>query len=131
MVRERALLFAKTDRWYHRDKPATLESTRWDNFTVTSRVEDILLSTSGLLLRARTETLGSLTDTTLLNRADVNDVGVDSAGNAILRLDIQLGDLVSLDGSVILDITLGGSVNQVADKEAGSSFVLERRNNLT
>lgn len=80
-----------------------------------------------MLLRARAETLGSLADTTVLNRTNVNDVGVNSAGNTVLRLDVQLGDFVALDSGVILNITLGGGVNQVTNKEPRGGFVLQSK----
>lgn len=50
---------------------------------------------------------------------------MDSAGDAVLHLDVELGELVLVlvDGS-LSDITLCGSLDDVADKEALDSLIL-------
>lgn len=54
----------------------------------------------------------------------MDDVRVDSARDAVLSLDIKLRGLISGDGGVIHDITLGGGINHVADHEALGGLVL-------
>ena len=49
---------------------------------------------------------------------------MDGATNAVLHLDVELGDDVGLEGSVFLKVLLGGSIDDVADGEALNSLVL-------
>ena len=54
----------------------------------------------------------------------MNDVRVDRAGDTVLSLDIKLRGFVVGDSRVIHDITLGGSINHVANHETLGGLVL-------
>jgi hypothetical protein len=56
--------------------------------------------------------------------ADLDDAGVDGAGDAVLHLDVELWDDVGLEGSVLLEVLLGGGVHDVADGKALHGLVL-------
>ena len=68
----------------------------------------------------------ALTGSTHLDGAETNDAGVDSASNAVVQLDIDLGDVEVLlvKGVVVLDISLGRAVNKVAHLESLDGLVL-------
>jgi len=51
-------------------------------------------------------------------------MGVDSTSDAVLRLDIQLGDEVIIIHGGLLDISLGGCVHHVLHHESLDSLVL-------
>jgi hypothetical protein len=63
---------------------------------------------------------------THLDGAETDDAGVDSASNAVVQLDIDLGDVEVLlvKGVVVLDISLGRAVNKVAHLESLDGLVL-------
>ena len=56
--------------------------------------------------------------------SDLDDPGVDGAGDAVLHFDVELGDNVGLEGSVLLEVILGRGVNDVSDSEALDGFIL-------
>jgi hypothetical protein len=78
----------------------------------------------GLGARARAEAGGGLTVASVLSRSDMDDVGVNSARDAVLGLDVELGDLVAGNSGHILNISLGGSINHVSDHKTLNSLVL-------
>jgi len=49
---------------------------------------------------------------------------VNSAANAVLHFDVELGDDVGFEGLVFFEILLGGGVNNVSDVEALDGLVL-------
>ena len=49
---------------------------------------------------------------------------MDGGLNAVVHLEVKLGELVLLVGGGILDITEGGGINDVADDEALDGLVL-------
>lgn len=49
---------------------------------------------------------------------------MDGTANAVLHLDVQLGDDVVHEGSVLLEVLLGGGVDDVSDGEPLHSLVL-------
>ena len=68
--------------------------------------------------------LGTLTSD---GRADANDTLMDSAGNAVLLLDIDLGQVESLGvlvSEVVADVSLGGSIEHVSHLESLDGLVL-------
>ena len=59
--------------------------------------------------------------------SDSNDSGVDSAGDAVLLFDVDLGQLEvvwSIISVVIFDISLWGTVDHVSHLESLDSFIL-------
>ena len=82
-----------------------------------------LTNVGALLTRAKTH--GSLTDTTSDTRTRTDVTSVHSAGDAVLGLDVQLGENVTrtVDGSSA-DITDSSSLNHVADNETLNSLIL-------
>jgi hypothetical protein len=56
--------------------------------------------------------------------SDLDDPGVDGAGDAVLHFDVELGDDVGFEGSVLLEVLLGGCVDDVPDGEALDCLVL-------
>ena len=68
-------------------------------------------------------TLASAAD---LHRSEADSAGVDAAGNAVLLLDIDLGEVEVFitKGELLLDISAGGAVNKVAHLEALDGLVL-------
>jgi len=56
--------------------------------------------------------------------SDLDDPGVDGAGDAVLHFDVEFGDDVGLEGSVFLEVLLGGGVDDVPDSEALHCLVL-------
>ena len=66
------------------------------------------------------------TDTTVDGRTGANHAGVSSARDAVLSLDVKLGEDIGtggVDGSRS-EITLSSSLNHVADKETLDSLIL-------
>ena len=61
-----------------------------------------------------------------LGGADADDTGVDAAGDAVLLLDVDLGEVECLlvEREVVLDVSLGGAVDEVAHLEALDGLVL-------
>ena len=49
---------------------------------------------------------------------------MDAAADAVLHLDVELGDDVGLEGLVLLKILLGGGIDDVPDVEALDGLVL-------
>ena len=70
------------------------------------------------------DSLGRGSALTFDSAADFDDAGVDGAGDAVLHFDVELGDDVGLEGSVLLEVLLGGGVDDVADGEALDGLVL-------
>jgi hypothetical protein len=60
----------------------------------------------------------------VLDGSHLHNSGVDAAANAVLHLDVELGDDVGLEGLVFLKILLRGGVDNVADVEALDGLVL-------
>ena len=58
------------------------------------------------------------------NRSHLDNSGVDAATNAVLHLDVEFGNDVGFEGSVLLEIFLGGCVNNVTDGESLDGLVL-------
>ena len=56
--------------------------------------------------------------------SDLDDSGVDGAWDAVLHLDVELGDDIGLEGSVLLKVFLGWGINDVPDGEALDSLIL-------
>lgn len=64
------------------------------------------------------------TDAATLARAHTNNLVVNGAGDAVVKLDVKLGqDVLAVDGSVA-DITDSSRLNHVTDGEALDSLVL-------
>jgi hypothetical protein len=81
---------------------------------------------SGRGLLARADTHGGSANATLGDRTRANKTSVDSARDAVLSLDVELGEDVSaggVDGSRS-EITLSSSLNHVADEETLDSLIL-------
>jgi len=57
-------------------------------------------------------------------RADTNDLAVDGAGDAVLELQVHLGDSVLGEDGRITDITDRGRLDHVADSESLDGLVL-------
>ena len=53
-----------------------------------------------------------------------DDTGVDGAGHAVLLLDVQTRQLVSVDGALFLQITSGRGVDDGADDELADGLIL-------
>jgi len=68
--------------------------------------------------------LRRLADLTSGGRASTNNAAVNSASNAVLHLDVELGEGVHLVGRGLLDVTHGAVVNDVLHGEAHDSLVL-------
>jgi hypothetical protein len=49
---------------------------------------------------------------------------MDSSLDTVVHLEVQLRELVLLVSTGLLDISKGGSVNNVADNESGDSLIL-------
>tara|TARA_B110000503_G_C6909410_1_gene314064 strand:- start:36 stop:644 length:609 start_codon:yes stop_codon:yes gene_type:complete len=71
------------------------------------------------------ETL-TLAGSTNLDGTEADNTGVNTAGNAVLLLDVNLGDVEVLDvkGKVVLNISLGGAIDKVAHLESLDGLVL-------
>ena len=63
-------------------------------------------------------------DATVGPGATTDDTLMDSGLNAVVHLEVKLGELVLLVGRGILDITEGRGINDVADDEALDGLVL-------
>lgn len=59
-----------------------------------------------------------------LDTSDFDDSGVDGATDAVLHFDIELGDDVVLEGSVLLEVLLGRSIDDVPDGEPLDGLIL-------
>ncbi len=70
------------------------------------------------------DSLGRGSALTFDSAADFDDAGVDGAGDAVLHFDVELGDDVGLEGSVLLEVLLGGGIDDVPDGEALDGLVL-------
>ena len=68
----------------------------------------------------------SLLATSDLSRADTNNTGVNTASDAVLLLDVDLGqtEVSSVESKVIFDVSLGRAVHQVAHLESLDGLVL-------
>lgn len=68
----------------------------------------------------------ALAGTADLHRSEADSAGVDAAGNAVLLLDIDLGEVEVFvtKGELLLDISAGGAVHKVAHLEALNGLVL-------
>jgi len=63
-------------------------------------------------------------DTASLTGATTNDTLMHSGFDAVEHLEVQFRELVFLVGGGFLDITEGGSINDVADNESLDSLIL-------
>ena len=70
------------------------------------------------------DSLGRGSVLSLLDSADLDDPGVDGAGDAVLHFDVEFGDDVGLEGPVLLEVLLGGGVNDVPNREPLHRLVL-------
>ena len=61
-----------------------------------------------------------------LGGADTDDAGVDAAGDAVLLLDVDLGqvEVLGVESKVVFDVSLGGAVHDVAHLESLDGLVL-------
>ena len=61
-----------------------------------------------------------------LGGADTHDTGVDTAGDAVLLLDVDLGqvEVLGVKSKVVFNVSLGGTVNKVTHLEALDGLVL-------
>lgn len=60
----------------------------------------------------------------VLDGPDLDDPGVDGASDAVGHLDVELGDDVVLEGLVLLEVLLGGSIHDVSDIKSLDGLVL-------
>jgi hypothetical protein len=81
----------------------------------------VLAELGGVSLEALT-TAGA----TDLDGAETHNAGVDAAGDAVLLLDVDLGqvEVLGVECKVIFDVSLGGAVNEVAHLESLDGLVL-------
>jgi len=75
-------------------------------------------------LFARELSLRGSADATVGPGATTDDTLMDGGLNAVVHLEVKLGELVLLVGRGILDITEGRCINDVADDEALDGLVL-------
>jgi hypothetical protein len=60
----------------------------------------------------------------LSDGSDLDNPGVNTAANAVLHFDIELGDDVGLEGLVLLQILFGRGIDDISDVKAFDGFVL-------
>ena len=82
---------------------------------------DVLSKLGGVSLE--TLTLAGATD---LDGTEAHNTGVNAASDTVLLLDIDLGDheVLLVKGVVVLDVSLGGTVNKVAHLESLDGLIL-------
>ena len=68
--------------------------------------------------------LGRSSVLSILVRSHFHNPWMDSASDAVLHLDVEFGDDISLEGSVFLKIFLGWGIDNVTNGETLNSFVL-------
>ncbi len=84
----------------------------------------LLLVSDHLARGVSLDSLGRGSVLAFLDAPDLDDPGVDGAGNAVLHLDVELGNDVSLEGSVLLQVLLRRGVHNVPDRETLHRLVL-------
>ena len=82
------------------------------------------LANVGLALIAA-QAAGGLTHTAEIRRPRSDDVRVNSAGDAVLHLEVELGHHVHLVHASILQVSLSGGLDHVAHQKALNSLVLK------
>ena len=82
---------------------------------------DVLSELGGVSLE--TLTFARSTD---LNGTETDNAGVDTAGDAVLLLDVDLGqvEVLLVECKVVFDVSLGGAVNEVTHLESLDGLVL-------
>jgi len=70
------------------------------------------------------DTRGRSTIAATFSGADANDLAVNSTRNAVLQLQVHLGNSVIGENGSVRDITNGSRFNHVADSETLNSLVL-------
>lgn len=70
------------------------------------------------------DSLGRGSVLAFLDAPDLDDPGVNGTGNAVLHLDVELRNDVSLEGSVLLQVLLRRGVHDVPNCETLHSLVL-------
>lgn len=63
-------------------------------------------------------------DATGIARATTDDMGMDGARDAVLHLHVQLRDDINIINRSILQITLGGSLNHIANYNTLNGLIL-------
>jgi hypothetical protein len=77
-----------------------------------------------LVLVSQLRSLWWFSNSSSLGRSDSDNVCVDSTGDAVLHLDVELWDRILFIHGSLLQISLGSSINHVSNCESLDSLVL-------
>lgn len=70
------------------------------------------------------DSLWGSSDSSFGSRSNLDDSGVNGAGNTVLHFNIELGDDIGVESSLFFEILLGGSIHNVLNIESLHGFVL-------
>ena len=83
----------------------------------------LLFSLGGNLTLGISGDSGENSDLSGFTGSDSDDSSVDSAGDAVLELDVDLGDGEVIEGGVFLKISLGRAVDHISDGVSLNGFI--------
>ena len=84
----------------------------------------LLFSLGGSLSLVVSGDSGENSDLSGFTGSDSDDSSVDSAGDAVLELDVDLGDSEVIESGVFLKISLGRAIDHISDGVSFNGFIL-------